>query len=69
MDLLMLAPEIQEEVLFGREVTGLRGVLFLAHVTAWQEQRCMAAMSSSPGCTSGLKGLLVSTGLPAGRTP
>jgi hypothetical protein len=39
IDLLMLAPEIQEEVLFGAVDLGLRAVLVVAHERAWQEQR------------------------------
>lgn len=39
MDLLMLAPEIQEEVLFGSKALGLRELLCLAHNTGWWQQR------------------------------
>jgi hypothetical protein len=41
MDLLMLAPEIQEEVLFDQAPPelGLRDLLVLAHTTAWHAQR------------------------------
>jgi len=39
MDLLLLAPEIQEEVLLGRLELGLRELLLVAHENDWQEQR------------------------------
>jgi hypothetical protein len=39
MDLLMLAPEIQEEILCRGAEVSLRELLVVAHETVWQEQR------------------------------
>jgi len=39
MDLLMLAPEIQEEVLMGRYARGLRELMTVCRRAAWIEQR------------------------------
>ena len=39
MDLLMLAPEIQEEVLFGAASLSLRIAGRIAHVVDWEEQK------------------------------
>jgi hypothetical protein len=39
MDLLMLAPEIQEQVLFGRDVRGLRELMVVCRRGVWIEQR------------------------------
>jgi hypothetical protein len=39
MDLLMLAPEIQEALLCGRAMTDIRELLAIAHATNWADQR------------------------------
>jgi hypothetical protein len=39
MDLLMLAPEIQEEILFGGIERPLRDVLSVSHQVLWVDQR------------------------------
>ena len=39
MDLLMLAPEIQEEVLLGTDEMGLRDLMPLCRRAVWSEQR------------------------------
>jgi len=39
MDLLMLAPEIQEEMLFGGTEMTLRGLMPLCRRLVWKEQR------------------------------
>ena len=39
MDLLMLAPEIQEEMLFGGVEVTLRDLVALAHSVRWVDQR------------------------------
>ena len=39
MDLMMLAPDIQEEVLFGDEPTQLRHLIVLCRHPIWNEQR------------------------------
>jgi hypothetical protein len=39
MDLLLLAPEIQEEVLFGRDARGLRELMAVCRRELWSMQR------------------------------
>ena len=52
MNLLMLAPEIQEEILFlprveeGRDEVCLRDLQPVAGVAAWREQRAMLQATS-----------------------
>jgi hypothetical protein len=41
MDLLMLAPEIQEELLCGGAVEAFRELLKVAHDATWAEQRAL----------------------------
>ena len=43
IDLLMLAPEIQEEVLFGRDARGICELMAVCRRAVWAEQRKLSA--------------------------
>ena len=51
MDLLLLAPEIQEELLFGEAGVPLRELIPLVRSVAWNEQRaarCLKTATQEP---------------------
>lgn len=48
MDLMMLAPEIQEEVLCAGTQLTLRELLRLARAAQWEEQRCFWVFCRAP---------------------
>ena len=48
MDLLMLAPEIQEEVLCGEVAVGMRELLAVSGAVEWRDQRKVLERVSNP---------------------
>ena len=49
MDLLMLAPEIQEDLLFGAGLEGLRNLGHLVSSARWADQRARWRLSNGAG--------------------
>ena len=53
LDLLMLAPEIQEAILFGELDVALRQLLGIVHEIAWDHQRAVARARNPFGSIEG----------------